>query len=188
MAACRVLAAHESTHTHALPTGDSRGWLYVPGLPVMPKEGEGCRVGCSSRVTACRADESRADAARETPHKSARRGGTHGRAGQCRAAGAFLREHEPAESHGLVGLRSVAEHEKIFLTPCQCSRRLATRRTELRSAHEPSASPACKQHQPTGWTQRCDHESGDHLSSAPSIFSRLRRPCHARHVTAHRKI
>ena len=29
---------------------------------------------------------------------------------------------------------------------------------------------------------------GDHFSSAPSIFSRLRRPCHARHVTAHRKI
>ena len=39
-----------------------------------------------------------------------------------------------------------------------------------------------------GWAKRCDHETKEHFSSAPSIFSRLRRPCHARHVTAHRKI
>ena len=55
----------------------------------MPKEGEGCRVGCSSRVTACRADESRDDAARETPHKTARLGGTHGR-GSSRSVQAHI--------------------------------------------------------------------------------------------------
>ena len=32
------------------------------------------------------------------------------------------------------------------------------------------------------------YETKDHFSFAPSSSTRLRRPCHARHVTAHRKI
>ena len=35
-----------------------------------------------------------------------------------------------------------------------------------------------------GRPERCEHESKEHFSTARSIFSRLRRPCHARHVTA----